>query len=173
MSKNETKQKVVLTRLEKYFTEKQIAAKIIDEGQRLTVLLTELAEGTEIYGDIWFPPVAEENGDFSLLALEFEVEDTSDLDDAQAMDLMVGSAIMNGAVPMGGFGVTTNEDGDRLTCLTFRHMLPLIPAFSEDQIYATAEKTFFAMATVMKDAIPDLLALARGELSKEEFLQRL
>ncbi len=173
MSKTKTTQKSVLARLEKYFAEKLTAATPLEEGTHLTVLLSDLVEGAEIYGDLWFPPVAKDYGDFKLFALEFEVMDASSLSDEAAMDLMVGAAMQNAAIPMGGFGLATNEEGDKLTQLTFRHMLPLTASFSEDQLYETIEKTFFALCTVMKDALPDLLSLAKGELSKEDFLKRL
>ena len=168
----QTTQQAVLSRLEKYFTEKLIAARLMDDDTRLTVLLTDLVPNMEIYGDIYFQQTGEDAG-FGLLTMEFELMDASILEQDPALDLMIGASMLNAAIPLGGFGLRTNEDGNELRELVYRQITPLDAALSEDQSYSAAETAFFAMAAVMKNAAPDLIALAKGEITQEEFLEKL
>ena len=173
MKKTKTLQSAVLSRLEKMFGDSMIAARMEEDDTRLTVLLTGLVPDTEIYGDLFFPPVAKEIGDFKLFACEFELMDASGLEAEPGLDLMCACAMMNAAIPLGGFGVTKNEDSDTLQDLVFRYPLPLTASCTEDQVYAACENTFFALAAVLENAAPDLIALAKGEITRDEFLEKL
>ena len=173
MKKTDATQSAVLSRLEKMFADNRIAARMEDDDTRLTLLMTELVPDMEIYADLFFPPVAKEIGDFKLFALEFELMDTSELAPEPGLDLLCACAMMNAAIPLGGFGVRKNDDNDTLEELVFRYTLPLEAALTQDQVYAACENAFFALAAVLENAAPDLIALAKGEITQEEFLEKL
>ena len=164
--------KKLLRSFNQILEERFIPSRLLEEEDRLTFMLPDLIPETEIYGDITFLPLPEEMKGIRLIRLEFDCMALGPLSPAQKTDLMSASSMLNAAIPMGSFFLAPDKEG--VPAELIFHQELLFSALTADKtLLESLDQGFAAACTVLQSAAPLLLSFARGELTKEAFLERL
>ncbi len=116
--------KEVLSELNDRLKERFIPARLIEDGNVLTVLLELKEADISVYGDIFFTSFEAEQEIMGLAVLEWEVMDLSPFADQVQGNICVNAAGINSQLPFGGYAVRTTEEGE-MPKLIYRGVLPV------------------------------------------------
>ncbi len=163
----------LLTKLDEAFRADKIPSRLIEDGKVLTVMIPEESFGTEIYGDIFFQELPQENEKVLFLTQKFDVKTFDKLSDEQVAELLAAVSIMNSVVPSGGYAVELSDKEGEDISLSFRQTIPLPPAFSFEKMLGETETMFYSLLTVISGTAADIIDHTEDRLSSDDFLRKL
>jgi hypothetical protein len=101
---------------------------------------------------------------------QFEIPGIEDLEEENALDLCVGAAMSSANLLLGGYAVETEDGNLPVKQLVLRATLPLLNSMSPETLAAEIRSALSVMATDLTDSAPKLLALAKGQMTTDEFV---
>jgi hypothetical protein len=165
------RQNAALELLCKRLNENMLPAKIEDgEIKNLTILFSDLIEEDDVFSDVYFLPQKEEMNQLSFCVAQFEIPGIEDLEEENALDLCVGAAMSSANLLLGGYAVETEDGNLPVKQLVLRATLPLLNSMSPETLAAEIRSALSVMATDLTDSAPKLLALAKGQMTTDEFV---
>ena len=162
----------VLERLNKILEEKKIPSELTDDGNNLSLMLSKSITGKEIFGDIFYKPFSENKADGGYWIFDFEVYDASGLKNESIQDLSIASTITNPVLPSGGYGVRIDDDGES-RFLIYRMSLPVRGGESIEWLTEEMNECLNVSNAILKTTAPDLIKVAEGALSPEEYTEKI
>ncbi len=154
--------------------EKKIAAELNEENTALSIYLGQMPGGEEIFLDAAFMPQGEGMDGISFFVLQGRIMDLGGLSMDKLFNVFVSMNVLDSTLEGGHYSIEMREgEDDSLTAgdLIYRYTLPAVPELDSASFSALLEDAVRLAFFDIKETLPDLISLIKGEISEEEFMK--